>query len=104
LSDAAVQKLTEAGVENIGDQIVDAQVRSASSNALDLQKCRAAVTAASREALGKAAKSNKTPWFKTVTDMESVGRLIVGPDLPAADAGFRSLIDAVVTWTQHGGA
>ena len=102
LSDAAVQKLTEAGIENIGDQIVDAQVRSVSLNVLDLQKCRTAVTVASREALGKAAKSNKTPWFKTVTDMEAVGRLIVGPDLPTADPDFRSLVDALLNWTQHG--
>lgn len=104
LSDAAVQKLTEAAVENIGDQIVDAQIRSGSSNTLDLATCRAGVSPASREALGKAAKSNKAPWFKTVTDMEAVGREIVGPDLPGADAGFRALIDSLVTWTGHGGA
>lgn len=103
LSDAGVQKLLEQGAENLGDELVDAQIKTASSNTLDLAKCRAAATPQSRSALGKAAKSNKTPWFKTITDMELVGREIVGPDLAACEAGFRAIITELFRWASDGG-
>jgi hypothetical protein len=81
---------------------VDANIKSASSGRLDLAKCRSAVTANSRIALGNAAKANskskKASWFKSLTAMETVGRSIVGPDLMKADAGFRALLHQLFTW------
>ena len=50
------------------------------------------------EYLGKAARTKKAGWFKSVTWMEDVARDIVGPDLANADAGFRALVDAIFAW------
>lgn len=107
LSDNAVSKLVKAAVENVGEERVDANIKSASGNALDLAQARVGVTAATRDALGKAAKSNsktrKPGWFKSVTAMEAVGREIVGPDLATSDAGFRAIIDCLFAWVVDGG-
>ena len=107
LSDEAVHALVEAAVENVGEERVDANIKSASSNAMDLTHARAGVTAATRDVLGKAAKSNaktrKPGWFKSVTAMEAVGRVIVGPDLAASDAGFHAIIERLFAWVDDGG-
>jgi hypothetical protein len=102
LSETAVQKLTDEAVENVGEELVDAHIKSVSSNALCLSKCRSAVTTASRVVLGNAAKTKKGPWFKSVTAMETVGRRIVGPDLLTADLGFREIIANIFTWVDDG--
>ena len=107
LSDGAVSKLVEAAVENVGEERVEANIKSTSSNSLDLTQVRAAVTAATREALGKAAKSNsksrKPGWFKSVTAMEGVAREIVGPDLATSDPDFRAIIERLFMWVADGG-
>jgi hypothetical protein len=106
LTDTAVQQLTEQAVENVGEESVDARLKSASNNGVDLSNCRAAVTIQSREALGKAAKANsktkKVGWFKSVTAMETAGRSIVGPDLPDADVGFTTIISSLFNWVADG--
>jgi putative ATP-dependent endonuclease of OLD family len=106
LSDSAILELIEAAIENVGEERVDATLKSSSSNTLDLACCRGAITPAARESLGKAAKSNaknkKPSWFKSVTAMESVGRHIVAPDLAKSDAGFRAIIETLFTWADNG--
>jgi len=102
LSEAAVQELTEAAVEAVGEDLVDANIQSASSGVLNLAECRNGVTAETRRALGKAAKGRRTSWFKSVTDMETVGRKIVGPDLTNASPEFRATIEAVFAWVRDG--
>ena len=53
LSDEAVHALVEAAVENVGEERVDANIKSASSNAMDLSHARAGVTAATRDVSGR---------------------------------------------------
>lgn len=106
LSDVSVCKLLDRAAELHGEKLIDEHVKSASQNARDLRAIRAeAVTTGisleSRQFLGKAAKSKRAGWFKTVTCMEEVARDIVGPDLANADAGFRTLIDQLFSWTTN---
>ena len=102
LSDSAILKLVDAAVENLGEELIDANIRTASSNKLDLAQCRAAVTDPARAALGKAAKSKKSGWFKSVTAMESIGRDITAPDLAISDPGFCAIIDSLFAWINNG--
>ena len=51
--------------------------------------------------LGKAARTRKAGWFKSVTWMEDVARDIVGPDLGSADAAFRTLVDKIFAWANN---
>ena len=97
LSEGAVTALIEEAVENVGEDRVDANIKSASSNVLDLMQCRAGIAGTTREVLGKAAKA-KPGWFKSVTAMESIGRKIVGPDLAICDAGFSVTIKSLFDW------
>jgi predicted ATPase len=98
LSDSAVRKLVEAAVEHRGQELIDANLKTASSNTIDLEKCLNSVTPEARSALGKAAKAKKSSWFKSITDMEMVGREIVAPDLANCDAEFRAIIEKLFTW------
>jgi predicted ATP-dependent endonuclease of OLD family len=102
LTDTAIQKLIEAAIENVGEDRVDEHIKSASNNDLNLAACRAAVTVTTREVLGKASKSKKSSWFKSVTVMETIGREIVGPDLAGADAGFRVSVETLFAWVSNG--
>ena len=107
LSDAAVKKLIEAAVDNVGDVGIDENIKSASGNALNLAKCRDSVTNETRLALGKAASANhktrKASWFKSVTAMEQVGREVLAPDLATCDAKLRTIIEELFAWGNDGG-
>ena len=67
-------------------------------NAIQCEALFDSVTPESREILGKASRTKKAGWFKSVTSMEDVARDILGPDLPNADAGLRSLVDEIFAW------
>ena len=77
----------------------------ASRNAKDLEAIQAEdeLSTQSRTVLGKASRTRKGGWFKSVTWMEDVARDIVGPDLDNADAEFREFIEAVFAWANDGG-
>jgi putative ATP-dependent endonuclease of OLD family len=101
LTDDGIDKLIERAVELHGEELVNEHIKSASQNE-DLNTVQTEVligiTSESREILGKAARTKRAGWFKSVTWMEDVARDIVGPDLTNADAGFRSLIDEIFAW------
>ena len=76
-----------------------------SEGAIDLEAVRSeslkvGYSAEARGVLGKAARTRKAGWFKSVTWMEDTARDIVGPDLGGADAGFRALIDDIFAWAK----
>lgn len=107
LSVAAVGKLIEFAIETHGDELIDQHIKSATNNSTDLAAVRCelnagGLSAAARSALGKAARAKKAGWFKTVSWMEYVAREIVAPDLPNAEAGFRDVVNQVLTWTRNG--
>ena len=103
LSEAAVKMLIEAAVENWDEERIDSSIKTASNNALNLAMCRDKVTTETRLVLGKAAKTKKTSWFKTVSAMESVGREIVATDLKNCEAGFRTIIEELFAWVINAG-
>jgi putative ATP-dependent endonuclease of the OLD family len=103
LTDEGVGKLIERTVTLHGDEPVNEHIKSASNNAKDLASIRAelvagAVSGESRDVLGKAARSKKAGWFKSVTWMEDVARDIVGPDLENAEESFRKLVAVMLDW------
>ncbi|MEQ8697936.1 MAG: AAA family ATPase [Bauldia litoralis] len=108
LTDDGVGRLLNHAVELHGEKLVDEHIKSASHNAKDLEGILTealidGVSLESRVVLGKAARSKKAGWFKSVTWMEDVARDIIGPDLPRADAGFREIIGRIFTWTRNAG-
>ena len=108
LTDDGVDELINYAVELHGEDLVNEHIKSASGNAKDLDGIRAesqlnGISDESRAVLGKAARTRKAGWFKSVTWMEEVARDIVGPDLADADAGFTALVDEIFAWASNGG-
>jgi putative ATP-dependent endonuclease of the OLD family len=108
LTDDAVTKLIDSAIDLHGDELINAHIKSVSKNAKDLDTiCREALfdgfTRESRLILGKAARTRKAGWFKSVTWMEDVARDIVGPDLVKADAGFKALVEDIFAWSENAG-
>jgi len=108
LTDDAVVKLIDRAVELHGEELVNEHIKSASQNGKDLNAILAeaiieGITIESRLILGKAARSKKAGWFKSVTWMEAVARDIIGPDLANADTGFRALVEKVFAWAGNAG-
>ena len=108
LSDDAVIKLIDQAVELHGDDLINDHVKSASDNTKDLASIRFetiinGIEPDSRAVLGKAARTKKAGWFKSVTWMENVARDIVGPDLVNADAGLRALMESIFAWANNAG-
>lgn len=111
LSDGAVQSLLGRAIELHGDGLVNEHIKSSSLNKKDLQGIQAeldnkgkSIALETRRVLGKAARTRKAGWFKSVTWMQDVGREIVGPDLPKAEGGFRPLVEDIFAWAQDGKA
>jgi hypothetical protein len=108
LTDDGVSKLLSRAMELHGAELVNEHIKSASQNGKDLdavlqEMFSGGVTPEGRLILGKAARTKKAGWFKSVTWMEDVGRDVVGPDLANADAGFSALVDSIFAWASNGG-
>ena len=109
LSNHGVGNLINRAIELHGEEIVNNQIKSTSRNAKDLKAIQSelrtkAISIDSRRILGKAARTRKAGWFKSVTWMEDVARDIIGPDLANADVGFRSLVDEIFAWANDDGS
>ncbi len=103
-----VEKLVQQAVAFVGEELVDEHIKSASGNAYNygaiLTLCQAGeLTQDHRVALGQAALSKANPWFKSVSRMEDVGKLIVGPGLERADPAFKSSIEGLFEWAERVG-
>ena len=108
LTDDGVGKLLNRAVELHGEELINDHIKSASQNAKNLDGIFAEVIVdgiqpESRTVLGKAARSRKAGWFKSVTWMEDVARDIVGPDLMNANAGLRELVERIFAWAGNAG-
>ena len=99
LPESAVHELVEIAVEIVGEPTVNDQIKTASSNQLTLQDCRGPISSPHREALSRAAKGRKGAWFKSVSDMEVVGREVVGPALAAAGALAQN-VESLRAWAR----
>jgi ABC-type branched-subunit amino acid transport system ATPase component len=103
LSNDGIRNLLARAVELHGEDVVNDQIKSASQNTKDLKAIQTellnkGVTPDSRSILGKAARTRKAGWFKSVTWMEDVARDIIGPDLANADGGLRSIFEEIFVW------
>jgi len=103
LSDPGVAKLLAKAITLYGEGRIDAQLRSASAEALNLQSCLGPVTIATRTAMATAAQFESNPWFKTVGKMEEVAREIVANDLPNSDPAFQAIVNAAWRWMTSAG-
>jgi len=106
LTDDAVNKLLDRAVDLHGEELVNEHIKSISQNQKDLSSIQTEIliegaTADTRAILGRAARTKKSGWFKSVTWMEDAARDIVGPDLENANAEFRGLVDDVLSWTSQ---
>lgn len=108
LTDDGVGRLLDRAVELHGDNLINEHIKSASTGTKDLNGIPAealenGITRESRTVLGKAARTKKAGWFKSVTWMEDVARDIIGPDLVNADTGFRELVERIFAWAGDAG-
>ena len=108
LTDEGVGRLLDRAVDLHGEELVDDHIKSVSLNAKNLADMQVeaifdGITLESRTVLGKAARTKKAGWFKSVTWMEDVARDIVAPDLMNADAGFRELVERIFAWAGDAG-
>jgi putative ATP-dependent endonuclease of OLD family len=102
LSDDAVLKMLAMAVDLHGEDLIDAHIRTASNGAQTLASCQAEVSDESCEILGKASRTKKAGWFKSVTWMEAVGREVVGPDLDDCDPDFAARVNDLFGWLEDG--
>ncbi len=105
LSDEGVKRLIERAVELHGEEMIGNSIKSLSHSANDLNAIREEASTSgfsteNRKILGKAARTRKAGWFKSLTWMQDVARDIVGPDLPNADRDFKNLIESIFKWTR----
>ena len=108
LSEDGAMKLLNRAKELHGEELVDAHIKSAtdgakSLNDIEVESIFDELSAESRAALGKAARSKKAGWFKTVTWMEDVARDIVGPDLGESAAEFQARVAGIFDWVSNAG-
>lgn len=103
LSEDGVIKLLNCAKELHGDDLVDEHIKSATNGAkslhdIEVESFLGKLSPASRAVLGKAARSKKAGWFKTITWMEDVARDIVGPDLGASAPDFQTRVSEIFDW------
>ena len=102
LSDQAVAELLERAVKLLDADLVNDHIRSASDGQHTYAACGSGLSPEIRVTLGKAARSKKDSWFKSVTKMEDVAQDIVFPNLATADEVFRTTISAIEEWIFRG--
>lgn len=102
LSVVAVMKLLALAIDIHGEELVNATIVSASNGTFTLATCQADFPSQIRVHLGKASRTKKSGWFKSVSWMEQVARDIVAPDLQNCDRGFANTIYDLFKWMEHG--
>jgi len=100
--------MLDYAIELHGASLVDNHIKSATDGKVNLEEVQLELlfdtpAAETRLALGKAARTKKAGWFKSVSWMEEVARNIIGPDLAdgGVDEGFAAILVDVLAWTDH---
>lgn len=108
LTEAAVIKMLDYAIELHGDSLIDDHIKSATSGKTKLEDVQGELlfgtpSPETRTILGKAARTKKAGWFKSVSWMEDIARNIVGPDLPDAniDDGFETILNDIFAWIDN---
>lgn len=102
LSANTVANLLGRAVDLFDAELIDDHIRSASDGGHSYAACVFALSAETRETLGRAARSKKGSWFKSVSRMEEVSRDIVFPNVGTADESFRNTILSIERWIFRG--
>ena len=103
LPESTVQLLIDRAKELTEDGIVKSHIGSCSQGKVTLENLEwegltDGFTEASRELLGKAARTKKAGWFKSISKMEGVARDIVGPNLAKSNESFRTTVKELFDW------
>lgn len=104
----AVSKMLDYARELHGDSLIDDHIKSATAGELNLDEVQGeflfgSPSAHTRAALGRAARTKKAGWFKSVSWMEEIARTTVGLDLPneGVEEGFATILADVFAWTKN---
>jgi hypothetical protein len=105
MSDAAIDALVAKAQQAMGRDLIAQHILSKSEGRTSLEtvehsRLHGGYTPEIRELLGRASRIRNNGWFKSVTAFQDIGRAIVGPQLQAADAGFREIIGQLWRWTR----
>lgn len=106
LSKDDVGRLLEKAISFHDRDLIDAHIRSASNNSLDLATvenllaCPGDLSTDVRQILARASAHRRNKWFKEIRYMEVIAREIVGPGLEIADPGFKSLVESIFEWVE----
>ncbi|EPD7239539.1 TOPRIM nucleotidyl transferase/hydrolase domain-containing protein [Escherichia coli] len=105
LPDAGVDALLQRGIELMEEELVAAHIQTQSNGQVTLAQIRqqrrlngTPYSLEIRQLLGIASRHRRNGWFKSVTRYEDVAHDILGPHLPASDAGFQALINRLYGW------
>lgn len=103
---SAVKILVERSLDDRSEQEIDSQLRSYSKNAVTFARVeeelgQGELSREARNALGCAAggnKEGKKAWFKTVGEMEEIGRDVIWSNLDGCDKEFKDVVIALRRW------
>jgi len=106
MPDVAVAMLVEKAASIHPLSIINDQIKSASSNALNRDMVPASdnpkpISEADRLFLAKASSGKTMAWFKTVSAMEELCPEIIGPNMQDADNGFRLRVERLLRWARN---
>ena len=101
LSERSAHSLFWKGGEEVGWDVVDEHIKQFSGNTLDIHSFGGVITPEMRTCLGLASKNKSTPWFKSVSRMEEIGREILGPDLNNCNLAFKMKIEQLFSWASY---
>lgn len=101
--------MLDFAIELHGEALIEDHIKSASNgtktlNAVQAEPMIGELSEETRVILGKAARTKKAGWFKSVSWMEQVAREIVGPDLAGGgvDEGFAGILTDLFAWADNG--
>jgi putative ATP-dependent endonuclease of OLD family len=107
LTDSAVGKMLDLAIELHGEALIDDHIKSATKGGKTLVTVEAELVSdlseETRTILGRAARTRKAGWFKSVSCMEQVSREIVAPDFAeaVAEEGFCAILTEIFAWADH---
>ncbi|WP_230533240.1 ATP-dependent nuclease [Microvirga roseola] len=103
---SAVGRLIDYAEQQHGDQQVDSQLRSESSNRVNLASVRHdlemdALSLETRAFIAKASRKRRAGWFKSITWMEEIAREIVGDALESSSGELRNIVFDAFGWMHN---
>jgi hypothetical protein len=102
LPETAVSALLQAAIDLHGEDVIKAHIQSASNGAISLADCEYELSETNRAVLGRASRTKKGGWFKTVGWMEDVARDVVAPAYQQTEQGFKDVMNSVGQWIAGG--